>query len=426
MALPMDDPANHHLGDFYFGHETDPLRALPDFTQWRNAAPDYHALVERRLATMVGARTALLFGGEAHKVLNIASLDYLGLASHPEVIAAQQAALSDWGNGSAGVPLLSGMTVLHEELQDELNAMTGKQGTLLFTSGFSAAIGVCIALLHRGDVAILDERAHMSWIDGVRLSGAKLVTFAHNDPASLDEALTRYKDNRRCVIIDGLYSMDGDFAPLDMLLDVADAHGVGIVVDEAHSVFADGPSGGGLTERLNERQRVRVFMGTFSKALSLVGGFISTDAALADYIRYYAHPYVFSGALPPSTVAGILAAVRIMRNDNMRRERLRDNADYMRNALQSLGLDTGNSQSWIIPIIFGNRRDILFESVRQLMVRGVYAAPVDYPAVSENQVRIRVAISAGHTRDDLDEALNHIEDTVVMPLRQAGLLFKEE
>lgn len=417
-----DDPASHHLGDFYMGHETDPLRALPDFTQWRDAAPDYHALVERRLATMVGARTALQFAGEKRQVLNLASLDYLGLASHPEVIAAQQAALSEWGTGSAGVPLLSGMTTLHEELQHELNAMTGKQGTLLFTSGFAAAIGMCIALLHRGDVAILDERAHMSWMDGVRLSGAKLVTFAHNDPASLDEALTRYKDSRRCVIIDGLYSMDGDFANLGALLDVADAHGVGIVVDEAHSVFADGPGGGGTTERLGEQQRVRVFMGTFSKALSVVGGFISCDAALADYMRYYAHPYVFSGALPPSTVAGILTAVRIMRADSTRRERLLENSNYMRGALQSLGLNTGRSQSWIIPIIFGNRRDILFESVKQLMARGVYAAPVDYPAVAEDQVRIRVAISAAHTRADLDEALGHIEDLVVAPLRAAGLL----
>lgn len=421
-----NDPANLSLGDFYLGHATDPLRALPEFTQWRDAAPEYHALVERRLSTMVGARTELSFGGVSRKVLNIASLDYLGLASHPEVITAQQTALAQWGNGSAGVPLLSGMTTLHEELQDELNAMTGKPGTLLFTSGFAAAIGLCIALLHRGDVAVLDEKAHMSWMDGVRLSGAKLVTFSHNDPASLDEVLTRYSGSRRCVIIDGLYSMDGDFAPLKALLDVADAHGVGLVVDEAHSVFADGPGGGGATERQGEQQRVRVFMGTFSKALSVVGGFISADKELIDYLRYYSHPYVFSGALPPSTVAGILTAVRIMRKDHPRRERLRENADYLRRALKSLGLNIGPSQSWIIPIIFGNRRDILFESVRQLMARGVYAAPVDYPAVPEDQVRIRVAVSAGHTRADLDEALHHIEDLVVAPLRHAGVLRKED
>jgi len=418
----IDDPSKLSLGDFYMGHDTDPLCAMPAFTQWRDAAPEYHALVERRLTSMVGARTQLSYGGKSNKVLNIASLDYLGLASHPEVIAAQQEALSTWGNGSAGVPLLSGMTTLHEELQDELNAMTGKQGTLLFTSGFAAAIGMCIALLHRGDVAILDEKAHMSWMDGVRLSGAKLVTFAHNDPASLDEALNRYSGTRRCVIIDGLYSMDGDFAPLKALIDVADAHGVGLVVDEAHSVFADGPGGAGTTERQGEQQRVRVFMGTFSKALSVVGGFISADKALIDYLRYYSHPYVFSGALPPSTVAGILTAVRIVRKDTARRERLKDNADYLRQSLQSMGLNTGRSESWIIPIIFGNRRDILFESVRQLMARGVYAAPVDYPAVPEDQVRIRVAVSAGHSRADLDEALGHINDLVVAPLRQAGLL----
>jgi len=416
------DPTTMSLGDFYMGHDSDPLAVMPEFTRWRSDARDYHALMERRLATMVGTRTELAVGGTPHKVLNVASLDYLGLASHPEVIAAQQEALAQWGNGSAGVPLMSGMTSVHAQLQDELSAMTGKQDTLLFTSGFAAAIGLCIALLHRGDVAILDEKAHMSWMDGVRLSGAKLVTFSHNDPASLNEVLTRFNGSRRCVIIDGLYSMDGDFAPLTTLLDVADKHGVGIVVDEAHSVFADGEGGGGTTERQGEQQRVRVFMGTFSKALSMVGGFISADKALIDYLRYYSHPYVFSGALPPATVAGILKAVQLIRKDSVRRKKLIENASYMRQSLQRLGLDIGYSESWIIPIIFANRRDILFESVRQLMALGLYVAPVDYPAVPEDRVRIRIAVTAAHTREDLDEAILHIKNVVVEPMRAAGIL----
>jgi glycine C-acetyltransferase len=316
------------------------------------------------------------------------------------------------------VPLLSGKTVQHRALEAEMSRLTRTTGSILFTSGYAGALGLCSALLRRGDVAVLDELAHMSWMDGARMAGATLARFAHNDPAALDEQLTRHAGRRRMVVVDGLYSMDGDLADLPGLLDVADAHGVGIVVDEAHAMFAMGPQGGGATAHFGEQARVRVLFGTFSKALSMVGAFASADAGLLEYVRYYAHPYVFSAALPPATVAGITAAVRAVAVADALRERLADNARYFRDGLRALGLDTGASQSHIVPVILGSDRRLLYQGVRELMLRGLFVAPVDYPAVPADRVRFRCAVSAGHTLADLDQALELIAE-IFAPARLA-------
>jgi glycine C-acetyltransferase len=337
----------------------------------------------------------------------------------PQAIEAQRDALGTWGSGACGVPLLSGMTRLHRELQDEMNRLTGATGTILFTSGYAGALGLCSALFRRGDAVVLDEHAHISWMDGTRMSGATLVRFAHNDPSALDEVLARHAGQRRAVIVDGLYSMDGDLADLPRLLDVCDAHGVGMIVDEAHSMFAMGKRGGGVTAHFGEQERVRVVFGTFSKALSVVGSFVSADAALTDYMRYYGHPYVFSAALPPATVAGITAAVRQVVEDDAVRDRLAGNARYFRERLAGLGFDTGASDSHIVPVILGQERRLLYEGVRELMMRGVFVAPVDYPAVAMDRIRFRCAVSARHTREELDLALDRIAEVFASALRRS-------
>jgi glycine C-acetyltransferase len=253
-------------------------------------------------------------------------------------------------------------------------------------------------------------------MDGIRTTGARLATFPHGDLDALAALLDRYRDRRRLVVVDGLYSMDGDVADLPAILDVCDAHGVGLIVDEAHSIFALGPTGGGATEQLGVERRVRLLFGTFSKALAMLGGFVSGGRDLLEYARLYAHPFGFSAALPPAYAAGIMAATRIARTATDRRERLADNARYFRDAARQLGLDTGTSTTHVIPIIVRDRL-FLYEAGLRLRERGVYVVPVDYPAVPENAVRFRVAISAAHTRADLDEALNVIEDVVARPLR---------
>jgi glycine C-acetyltransferase len=297
--------------------------------------------------------------------------------------------------------------------------MLDRADTMLFPSGFSGGVGLMSALLRKGDVAIADAKAHMCWLDGIRTSGAQLAMFPHGDPQALDALLDRHKASRRVVVVDGLYSMDGDVADLPAILDVCDAHGVGLIVDEAHSIFALGARGGGVTEATGTEKRVRLLFGTFSKGLSMLGGFASGDSDLLAFARLYAHPFGFSAALPPAYVAAMVTAVQIAIKENDRRERLAANAAYFRSALHSMGIDTGRSTTHVVPIILRDR-NLLYQSGLQLRERGVYLVPIDYPAVPEDAVRFRTSLSAAHTREDLDTALNLIEKFIARPLRKAS------
>jgi glycine C-acetyltransferase len=413
------DPRALNLADFFDGHETDPLAASPEFVSWARATARERALFQRPLAASAGPRTRLALDGGEREFINLASLDYLGLNRHPAVAAAIAESVAQWGVGACGVPLLTGMATVHQALESEMSATLGRADTMLFPSGFSGGVGLMLALLRPGDVAIADAKAHMCWMDGIRTSGAKLATFPHGDLDALAALLEKHRGRRRIVVVDGLYSMDGDLADLPAILDVCDAHGVGVIVDEAHSVFALGRQGGGATEHLGVERRVRLLFGTFSKALAMLGGFVSGDADLLAYARLYAHPFGFSAALPPAYTAGVLAAARIARDATDLRARLAANAQYFRDAARSLGLDTGESTTHVVPIIVKDRQ-FLYESGLRLRDRGLYVVPIDYPAVPEDAVRFRIAISAAHTRRDLDEALNVIEDVVARPLRAAS------
>ncbi len=411
-----------NLGDFWQGDDLDPLRAPPDFTEWRSATMAEQAIFQRPLTSASGPRTSFLLHGERREVINLASLDYLGLNGDPRLVAAARDALQHWGTGACGVPLLSGTTTLHRELERQVSASVGAPSTMLFPSGFSGGFGLMSGLLRRGDVAIADEKAHMCWLDGIRSSGARLVLYRHEDPKSLDEALTEHRTKRRLVVVDGLYSMDGDLADLPRLLDVCDAHGVGLIVDEAHSIFALGENGGGATEVHGEQRRVRLLFGTFSKSIASLGGFASGDEELLEYAKLYSHPYGFSAALPPAIVATNIEAIRIARTEPERRRRLADNAAYFRRAVCGLGLDIGLSTTHVVPILVGGERDLLYDAALAMLERGLYILPIDYPAGPEDRVRFRASISAGHSREDLDTALGIIEDCVVRPLRARGKL----
>ncbi len=409
---PMPDVADFSLADFHFPDGPDPLVPPADFTAWRRQAAWATSLYEQSLVGGPVPRTALVVNGVATHVLNFASYNYLGLSRHPAVVAAAASALREYGVGACGSPLLSGMTDLHRTLEARLAAWLGRDDAMLFNSGFGGALGMLSGILRKGDVAVLDSKSHVSLIEGVKVAGARLELFDHNDPDALDSALTRHAGKRSIIVTEGIFSMDGDMADLPRLVPVAERHGVGIAIDEAHSVLACGATGRGVTEHFGCDQAVALKYATFSKAFATIGGFIGGSRDLVDYLRCFASSYGFSCALPPAIVAAILAGLDVAADGTARR-RLADNATYFRSRLQELGLDTGESTTHVVPIVIGSNRRLLYELGLALRARGLFLAVVDYPSVAENGLRFRASVTAAHTRADLDEALNILADVVV-------------
>jgi 7-keto-8-aminopelargonate synthetase-like enzyme len=416
------EASQHSLADFYYPDSDDPLKPPADYLDWRRATAWATSLYEPVLCDSVGPINRLQTPAGMQRVINMTSYGYLGLVKHPAVIAAAKQALDDYGTGACGSPILSGKSVLHQELERKIAALTGYPAVLIFNSGFGGALGSAAGLMRKGDVAVVDARAHISMVDGLKIGGAKITFFEHNDARSLDRVLSTTAGTRRLIFVDGLYSMDGDMADLPALLDVAESHGVGMFVDEAHSILCCGANGGGVVEHFGVRGRVGVQYGTLSKAFSCAGGFAAASSDLIEYLRFYANSYGFTCALPPSVVAGASAVLDVMEAETWRRTRLWENAGYFRTQLQSLGINTGTSTSYVVPIVVGEERTLLYELGHQLRARGLFVTPVDYPTVPLDQTRFRASVTALHTRELLDEALQIIEDVFVPPMRAKGLL----
>src|SRR5881398_2376231 len=400
------------LADFVVGDSDDPLVPPLAFTQWRQAGAWEAALYEPQMLASADARTTINYEGRSRSVINLCSYNYLGLANRPEVIAASREALAKYGLGACGSPLLSGMTDLHRQLERRVAQFLGREDAMLFNSGFGGALGTLSGLLRKSDVAVLDNRSHLSLRDGAVLSRCRTEKFEHNDPLSLDTALSRQGGRRQLVIIEGIYSMDGDFGNLNELLDVAESHGASVFIDEAHSVLACGEHGRGAAEKFGVEDRVPLVYGTFSKAFGALGGFVAGSKETLQYLRFYAHPYVYSCALPPVVIAAILKALEIGTREPELRTQLWENADYFHAQLRGLGLNTGGSTTYVMPIVIGDR-ERMYRLGHELRRRGLWVAPVDYPAVPQNRICFRACVTAKHTRADLDEALNILADTLV-------------
>jgi 8-amino-7-oxononanoate synthase len=412
-ALSVEsDPDKFSLSDFLVGDSKDPLKPPPAFTRWHEVGEWAIELYEPQLLGPAEARTTLYYDGKSHPVINLCSYNYLGLANHPEVIAAAHEALRTHGLGACGSPMLSGMTDLHRQLEKRMAEFLGYEDAMLFNSGFGGALGTISGLLRKSDVAVLDNRSHLSLRDGAVLARTRAERFEHNDPASLDAALTRHKGKRQLVIVEGIYSMDGDFGNLNALMDVAEAHEASVFVDEAHSMLACGANGRGAVEHFGVENRIRILYGTFSKAFGALGGFVCGSAETLDYLRFYSHPYVYSCALPPVVIAAILKALELGTSRPELRARLWKNADYFHKQLTTLGIDTGASTTYIMPLVIGDR-ERMYRMGHALRRRGLFVAPVDYPAVPQDRICFRACVTANHSRADLDEALNILADTLV-------------
>lgn len=346
---------------------------------------------------------------DGQKVIMLGSNNYLGLTSHPKVKEAAIAATHKYGTGCAGSRILNGTLDIHVRLEERLANFMNRKTALVFSTGYGVNVGVLSCLLDRHDVAILDKMDHASIIDGVRLSYGKALKFRHNDPDDLEKKLKLVPDGKgKLIVVDGVFSMEGDITPLPEIVKHKKTYGAGLFVDEAHSLGVFGEHGRGITEHFGLEEDVDLIMGTFSKSLATVGGFITTDDLdVMDYIKHTARSQMFTAAIPPSAAAAVEAALDILEAEPERRQQLWDNTNYMKRELEGLGFHTCGSQSPVIPLLTGD--DIVtYAMANRLHEEGIFVNPVVTPAVPPGHGVIRTSYMATHKREHLDQALGVI------------------
>ena len=345
-------------------------------------------------------RTMLMFG----------SNNYLGLATHPHVIQKVRQAIDTYGAGIGGPPLLNGTTRLHRELEERLAALKGTEDALIFSSGYAANVGLITGLVNAGDVVFYDSYSHASFCDGLKLAGAQSHRFPHNDMAGLEQLLRQSQSTRKGDIyvgVEGVYSMDGDLAPLDRILELCRKYDAILLVDDAHGTCVMGPTGRGTAEHFGVEGQVPITMGTFSKAFSVTGGFVAASRPVVNYLRFFARSYMFSASLPPAVIAAVLAGLDVMEREPGILESLRENIAYAAHGFQELGFDARPSAA-IIPLLVPAWMDIR-RAARKLHERGLFVNSVEYPAVPVSQQRFRISIMATHTRPDIDALLSAVQ-----------------
>ena len=350
-----------------------------------------------------GQDTEVVIKGK--KVLMFGSNSYLGLTNHPELIKAAKEALKKYGTGASGSRLMNGNLDLHVELETKLAEFVDKPAATVFSTGFQTNIGVISCLVGRNDYIIIDEKNHASRIDGCRLTFAKTLKYKHNDMDSLERALRRTDPNQiTLIVIDGVFSMEGDIARLDKITELADQYGASVMVDDAHALGVLGDHGAGTASHYDLTDKVDLIMGTFSKSLASLGGFIAGDAETVNFIKHNARSLLFSASIPPASAATVLKALHIIEDEPDRLKKLWDNTNYAKTRLLEEGFSIGNSTTPIIPIFVGE--DInTFKYSAMLLESGVYVNPVVHPAVEKNQAILRFSLMATHTKEQIDFAV---------------------
>lgn len=395
----------YDYSNFYSASGTDAFDLLEPFGKWWDEVHprgyyQYELPIHSAPSTRVDVEDTKT--GEIRKgLINFASYNYLGLSYRPEVKEAIKAAVDRYGAGSSGSPILSGTTALLQELAEKLARFKGKEAAMIFPTGYSANVGLIAGLMRAGDLIVADQFAHASIVDGMVLSKAQSRFFRHNRPNELDRKLQGF-DGKKLVIVEGVYSMDGDLVPLPEILEVCKARGARILIDEAHSTFLFGKDGRGVAEHFGLDDEIDIHLGTFSKSLGGQGGFVAGSKALIDYLRGFSRSRFFSCALAPPIVAGIIKALELVEKEPELREKLWKNVEFMQGRLRDEGIDIGNSESQVIPIMIRNDATI-FDIGEELFREGIFINPVKYPAVGKHKSRFRMSISAAHSREDLEE-----------------------
>ncbi len=354
---------------------------------------------------------------KGRRLIMCGSNNYLGLTTHPKVREAAEQAIRRFGTSCTGSRFLNGTLEMHEQLENELATWVGKDAALIFSTGMQVNLGVISSLVGRGDVVILDKEDHASIVDGARLSGGDIQRFRHNDMEHLERVLTSLpEDKGKLLVVDGLFSMEGDIAPLPDILPLCQKYGVRIMVDDAHAMGVLG-KGRGTAAHYGVTNQVDLIMSTFSKSFASLGGFIAGEDDVIHYIKHFARSIIFSASIPPSNTAAALAALHVMQEEPERIERVNRIAEKMRNGYKQLGFNTGNSVTPVIPIIIGDDQ-LTFTTWRLLFENGVFVNPVISPATSPGRQLLRTSYMATHT----DAQLDFVLDTFKKVGKEVGLI----
>lgn len=356
---------------------------------------------------------------KARKMVSFVSNDYLGFTQHPKIKAAVIASIEEFGSGAGASPAIGGQFSYHEDLEQKIAAFFGRESAIIYTTGYTANSATLMSLLQKEDIAIVDMAVHASVYEGCQLTNMKV--FLHNRLDLLERTLKLSRDAYRTkmVIVDGVYSQDGDIAPLDKILELCRHYGAYLAVDDAHGVGVVGHTGRGAMEMFGIIHEADIITGTFSKTFGNVGGYVIASPELINFLKYQSRQHLFSATSTPAA-AGIIRGIELLDEEPQWKDLLWENINHFKNGLDSLGFDTGPTQSAIIPIKIGDA-SVTAQMAAMLMKAGIYTNPIIYPAVSKKNARIRTSVMATHTKEQLDQALNAFEDAG----KKLGIIHKD-
>ena len=403
----------YDFSSFYFGTDDGQFTIIDQFNTWHNEAIRLGYNQFSMPLTSAPLSVVKLIHPDFHtesELINLSSYNYLGIATRKEVIESAQEALDTYGLGASGSPILSGTFQIGLDFAKQLADFKKKEAAIIFPTGYSTNLGFISGIMRPGDTILLDQFAHASIVDGAILSRAEIVYFKHNNSIDLEKKISKIK-GRKLIVVEGVYSMDGDMCPLDSIVSVAKKYDSKILLDEAHSAFIFGENGRGIAELFGLEDQIDFHMGTFSKSLGGIGGYICGSQEVINYVNVYGRSRFFSCNIPPTIFAGLSRGLKIAIEEPQLRSKIQNNFTLMKEKLIHYGIENITSQSQIIPVIIGDE-DKTFKIAKQLLNEGIFVLPVVYPAVTKNRARLRISISATLNESQIDFAAQKIASVI--------------